>query len=52
MLAGMPSDPETPAEPADSKLYLTVKHTAYPVRQFIGLYWAYLGPAPAPVARG
>ncbi len=39
---------ETPAEPADSKLYLTVKHTAYPVRQFIGLYWAYLGPEPVP----
>ncbi|HEY3115142.1 MAG TPA: hypothetical protein VGK54_00215, partial [Chloroflexota bacterium] len=37
-----------PAEPADSKLYLTVKHTAYPVRQFIGLYWAYLGPEPVP----
>ena len=26
----------------------SVKHTAYPVRQFIGMYWAYLGPAPAP----
>src|SRR5205809_502243 len=40
---------ETPAEPADSKLYLTVKAKAYPVRRFIGLYWAYLGPEPAPV---
>ncbi len=39
---------ETPAEPADSKFYLTVKATAYPVRQFVGLYWAYLGPAPPP----
>ncbi len=39
---------ETPAEPADSKFYLTVKATAYPVRQFIGLYWAYLGPDPVP----
>ena len=40
---------ETPAEPADSKLHLTVKHTAYPVREYCGLYWAYMGPAPAPV---
>src|SRR5437773_618774 len=39
---------ETPAEPADSKLYLTVKATAYPVQRFIGMYWAYLGPQPAP----
>src|SRR5437867_2019723 len=39
---------ETPAEPADSKLYLTVKHTAYPVQKFMGMYWAYLGPLPAP----
>src|SRR5437764_14832727 len=40
---------ETPAEPADSMFYLTVKHRAYPVQKFIGLYWAYLGPVPAPV---
>jgi 5,5'-dehydrodivanillate O-demethylase len=40
---------ETPAEPADSKLYLTIKHKAYPVQKFIGFYWAYLGPLPAPV---
>jgi 5,5'-dehydrodivanillate O-demethylase len=39
----------TPAEPADSKLYLTIKARAYPVQAFVGLYWAYLGPAPAPV---
>lgn len=39
---------ETPAEPADSKFYLTVKHKAYPVRKFCGMYWAYLGPPPAP----
>lgn len=39
---------ETPAEPADSKFYLTVKHRAYPVKKFIGMYWAYLGPLPAP----
>ncbi len=40
---------ETPAEPTGSRLYLTVKAAAYPVQQFVGLYWAYLGPAPAPV---
>src|SRR5256712_1561246 len=40
---------ETPAEPADSNLHLTVKHKAYPVQQFMGMYWAYLGPLPAPV---
>jgi 5,5'-dehydrodivanillate O-demethylase oxygenase subunit len=39
---------ETPAEPVDSKFYLTVKARAYPVRKHIGLYWAYLGPEPAP----
>ncbi|HEY3115656.1 MAG TPA: Rieske 2Fe-2S domain-containing protein [Chloroflexota bacterium] len=39
---------ETPAEPADSHLYLTVKHKAYPVRKYVGLYWAYMGPLPAP----
>ena len=39
---------ETPAEPADSKLFLTVKARAYPVQKFIGMYWAYLGPEPAP----
>ena len=40
---------ETPAEPAGSKFHLTIKHKAYPVRKFLGLYWAYLGPAPAPL---
>ena len=40
---------ETPAEPAESKFHLTVKHNAYPVQKFIGLYWTYLGPRPAPV---
>src|SRR6266545_2815994 len=39
---------ETPAEPSDSNLYRTVKHTAYPVQKFVGFYWAYLGPLPAP----
>jgi 5,5'-dehydrodivanillate O-demethylase len=40
---------ECPAEPAGSLFHLTVKHKAYPVQQFVGLYWAYLGPLPAPV---
>ncbi len=39
---------ETPAEPADSKLYLTVKAKAYPVQKRAGLYWAYLGAKPEP----
>jgi len=38
----------TPAEPADSKFCLTVKQKAYPVKKLAGLYWAYLGPRPAP----
>src|SRR5437868_10273986 len=40
---------ETPAEPEGSLLHLTVKHRAYPVRQHYGMYWAYLGPLPAPL---
>jgi len=40
---------ETPAEPADSKFYLTVKLKAYPVEAYAGLYWAYFGPSPAPL---
>ncbi len=40
---------ETPAEPAESKFHLTVKHTAYPVQKFVGLYWTYMGPQPAPI---
>src|SRR5256885_6085361 len=40
---------ETPAEPADSRFHLTVKMRAYPVQKHVGLYWAYLGPLPAPV---
>jgi 5,5'-dehydrodivanillate O-demethylase len=40
---------ETPAEPADSQFRLTVQQRAYPVQKFVGLYWAYLGPKPAPV---
>ncbi|MEA2642726.1 MAG: 5,5-dehydrodivanillate O-demethylase oxygenase subunit [Chloroflexota bacterium] len=40
---------ECPAEPADSMFHLTVKMQAYPVQDFVGMYWAYLGPLPAPV---
>jgi 5,5'-dehydrodivanillate O-demethylase len=39
---------ETPAEPAGSMFHLTVKMRAYPVQKLVGLYWAYLGPAPVP----
>jgi len=39
---------ETPAEPADSNFHLTVRQRAYPVKKWIGLYWAYMGPLPAP----
>ena len=39
---------ETPPERNDA-IMRSVKHTAYPVQRFIGLYWAYLGPSPAPV---
>jgi len=40
---------ETPAEPDGSLFHLTVKQQAYPVQAMRGLYWAYLGPSPAPV---
>jgi 5,5'-dehydrodivanillate O-demethylase len=40
---------ECPAEPAGSMFHLTVKQLAYPVRPHLGLYWAYLGPGPAPL---
>ncbi|MGH7771415.1 MAG: Rieske 2Fe-2S domain-containing protein [Candidatus Binatia bacterium] len=40
---------ECPAEPPGSKFHLTVKHRAYPVRKFIGLYWTYMGPPPPPL---
>ncbi|MEA2640844.1 MAG: 5,5-dehydrodivanillate O-demethylase oxygenase subunit [Chloroflexota bacterium] len=40
---------ECPAEPAGSMFHLTVRMVAYPVQKFCGLYWAYLGPLPAPV---
>jgi len=38
---------ETPPERNDA-IMRSVKHVAYPVRRFIGFYWAYLGPLPAP----
>ena len=38
---------ETPPERNDA-IMKHVKQKAYPVRKFIGMYWAYLGPAPAP----
>src|ERR671923_1913365 len=36
---------ETPAEPADSKFYLTVRIKSYPVQRYAGIYWTYMGPA-------
>ncbi|MEA2639998.1 MAG: 5,5-dehydrodivanillate O-demethylase oxygenase subunit [Chloroflexota bacterium] len=39
---------ECPAEPAGSMFHLTVKMAAYPVQEWLGMYWAYLGPQPAP----
>ncbi|MET0501808.1 MAG: Rieske 2Fe-2S domain-containing protein, partial [Candidatus Binatia bacterium] len=40
---------ETPAEPRESKFYLTVKQRCYPVQKLVGLYWTYLGPEPLPL---
>ena len=40
---------ETPAEPKESKFHLTVKQRSYPVQKYTGLYWAYMGPQPAPL---
>jgi 5,5'-dehydrodivanillate O-demethylase oxygenase subunit len=39
---------ETPPERNDA-IINSVKQVAYPVRKFVGLYWAYLGPEPAPL---
>jgi 5,5'-dehydrodivanillate O-demethylase oxygenase subunit len=39
---------ETPPERNDA-IIKHVKQPAYPVQKFIGMYWAYLGPLPAPV---
>src|SRR5215208_7704039 len=38
---------ETPPE-RNEAIMNSVKHLAYPVKKFVGLYWAYLGPLPAP----
>lgn len=38
---------ETPPERNDA-IIRSVKHRAYPVQKFVGLYWAYMGPPPAP----
>ncbi len=39
---------ETPPE-RNEAIIRHVKQRAYPVQQFLGLYWAYLGPPPAPI---
>src|SRR5487761_1762353 len=39
---------ETPPERNDA-IMKSVKQTAYPIQRFMGMYWAYLGPQPAPV---
>jgi 5,5'-dehydrodivanillate O-demethylase len=39
---------ETPPERNDA-IINSVKHLAYPVKQFVSMYWAYLGPDPAPM---
>lgn len=39
---------ETPPERNDA-IINSVKHLAYPVMKFVGMYWAYLGPLPAPM---
>src|SRR5438477_12820734 len=38
---------ETPPERNDA-IMRSVKQTCYPVRKYLSMYWAYLGPAPAP----
>ena len=32
----------------DDAIMRSVKQTCYPVRKYLSMYWAYLGPAPAP----
>jgi 5,5'-dehydrodivanillate O-demethylase oxygenase subunit len=39
---------ETPPERNDA-IMKSVKQPAYPVRKYLGLYWAYMGPQPAPM---
>src|SRR5713226_610508 len=38
---------ETPPERNDA-ITRSVKQKAYPIRKFLGMYWAYLGPLPTP----
>jgi 5,5'-dehydrodivanillate O-demethylase len=38
---------ETPPERNDA-IINSVRQPAYPVRKYVGMYWAYLGPQPAP----
>ena len=38
---------ETPPERNDA-IMKSVKHTAYPVKEYLNLVWAYMGPAPVP----
>lgn len=37
-----------PGAPPGSPCHPTVRQVAYPVQEDLGLYWAYLGPLPAP----
>ena len=39
---------ETPPERNDA-IMNTVKQPSYPVKKYVGMYWAYLGPSPAPL---
>jgi 5,5'-dehydrodivanillate O-demethylase oxygenase subunit len=39
---------ETPPE-RNEAIINSVKHLAYPVSKFVGMFWAYLGPRPAPL---
>jgi 5,5'-dehydrodivanillate O-demethylase oxygenase subunit len=40
---------DQPSEPAGSRFKDKVKMKAYPVEEFAGLIWAYMGPLPAPI---
>lgn len=40
---------ETPLEPTKSRFREHIKLPGYPVQEFAGLIWAYLGPEPAPL---
>ena len=39
---------ETPAEPADTTLKDSIRHTAYPLKKLGGMLFAYMGPEPIP----